>query len=183
MSTTPETSAKPVYANGASDPLTGAAIDELRAIGSPLVLAPDMSGPDAVNDNVLGTEGDNFILGSPGKDTMNGKGGNDRVTMREGQDTFIYDRPEGVTQFLDFNPQEDTIQVSAEGFGGGLQPGTLNPDAFATSGATTPNTRFVYDDGTGALSFDADGSGSGKAIQIGQFWPTNGVTSSDIQVI
>lgn len=183
MSTTPETSAKPVYANGASDPLTGAAIDEFRSIGFPVVLAPDMSGSDAVNDNVVGTKGDNFILGSPGKDTVNGKGGNDRVSMREGEDIFIFDRPQGVTQFLDFVPEEDTIQVSAKGFGGGLQPGTLSPDAFSPSGVTTKNTRFVYDDGTGALLFDADGSGSGKAIQFAQFWPTNGLTSSDIVVI
>jgi Ca2+-binding RTX toxin-like protein len=182
MTTTPETSTKPVYANGASDPLTGAAIDAFKAQGSPVVLAPDMSGPDAVN-NVVGTEGNNFILNSPGKDTVNGKGGNDTVTLREGQDTFVYDSPNGITQFLDFSPQEDTIQVSAQGFGGGLQAGELSPDAFATSGATTAKTRFVYDDGTGALSFDADGSGSGEAIQIGQFWPTNGVTSSDILVI
>jgi Ca2+-binding RTX toxin-like protein len=180
MATTPATSTG--YANGASDPLIGGAIDAFRAQGSPVVLAPNMSGPDAIN-NVVGTEGDNYILNSPGNDTVNGKGGNDTVTLREGEDTYVYDRPQGLTTFLDYDTAEDTIAVSAEGFGGGLQPGQLSPDAFATGDDLTQNTRFVYDQGSGALSFDADGSGSGQAIQIGQFWPINDLTSSDIVVI
>ncbi|MEH2389363.1 MAG: hypothetical protein V7K14_27080 [Nostoc sp.] len=54
------------------------------------------------------------------------------------------------------------IQVSAAGFGGGLSIGSLKTSQFTLgTSATTTNQRFIYDNITGGLYFDLDGSASG----------------------
>ena len=77
----------------------------------------------------------------------------------------------GVDTIPDFSG--DKIAISKSGFLGGLTGlGGSLPDAtwLVTSSAPTANTnahgQFLYNTSTGALSWDADGSGAGQAVQI-----------------
>jgi serralysin len=49
----------------------------------------------------------------------------------------------------------------------GLAAGALNPNAFRLgASAQDADDRILYDPATGALYFDADGSGAGAAVQF-----------------
>ena len=53
------------------------------------------------------------------------------------------------------------------------------------TGSELATTRFIYDATSGALSYDADGSGAGAAVQVAIIGTTShpNVAAADIQVI
>ncbi|QLE44367.1 calcium-binding protein [Nostoc sp. C052] len=113
--------------------------------------------------NISGTEYDDLIVGSNGNDILAGGNGNDSLIGGSGTDTFgFYNYNGGVDTIDDFNATNELIQVSAAGFGGGLLPGSLLASQFVIgTSATTSNQRFIYNNTTGGLFFDQDGSASG----------------------
>src|SRR5690606_17364020 len=68
---------------------------------------------------------------------------------------------------IDFDHVEDVIWLESSIFGE-MTPGALDAAAFFIigSGAMGEEDRILYDSATGALFFDADGSGSGEAVQF-----------------
>ncbi|MHC5828393.1 MAG: calcium-binding protein, partial [Nostoc sp.] len=94
---------------------------------------------------------------------LTGGFGNDTLYGGAGTDTFAFSSyKEGIDTIYDFNPTNELIQVSAAGFGGGLSTPSLKTSQFTIgTSATTSNQRFIYNDITGALFFDLDGSASG----------------------
>ena len=60
----------------------------------------------------------------------------------------------------------------------------LNADAFHI-GATAADAedRIIYNSGTGALSFDADGTGGGGAIKFAQLTAGLALTNADFVVV
>ncbi|QHG17565.1 calcium-binding protein [Nostoc sp. ATCC 53789] len=115
----------------------------------------------ANTDTILGSNGNDFLFGNDGNDLLTGGRGNDYLFGGEGTDTFAFNNyDEGVDSLYDFDPIAEVIQVSAAGFGGSLAESALLTSQFTIgSAATTDAQRFIYDNGTGALFFDQDGSG------------------------
>jgi Ca2+-binding RTX toxin-like protein len=113
--------------------------------------------------NILGTAYDDNIVGSNGNDRLSGNYGNDTLYGGDGTDTFAFNSfNEGIDTISDFNATNELIQVSAAGFGGGLSSGSLSASQFTLgTSATTIAQRFIYDNSTGELYFDRDGSASG----------------------
>jgi Ca2+-binding RTX toxin-like protein len=122
--------------------------------------------------------------------------GNDTLIGGAGNDTFVIDAGRysgmssgsrasaGIDTILDFSPADDTIQLGKEIFRN-LTQGFLNPDAFSSSGAATlASHRIIYDQTTGGLSYDADGSGLGGSVAFATLMtkPAN-VTAADFLVI
>ena len=95
-----------------------------------------------------------------GNNTFNGGFGNDILTGDNGTDTFVFNSyNEGFDIIYEFNATNELIQVSAAGFGGGLSIGSLSASQFTIgTSATAIAQRFIYDNITGALYFDQDGS-------------------------
>lgn len=127
-----------------------------------------LTGNDA--NNVLRGEGGNDALnGGLGNDTLIGGTGNDNLVGGAGADTFVFYSPsEGIDTILNFDGAEgDTIQISADGFGGGLSVGSLSVEQF-TIGATAidESDRLIYNSTTGGLFFDADGIGAMAQVQF-----------------
>ncbi|NEQ70285.1 MAG: calcium-binding protein [Symploca sp. SIO2D2] len=146
----------------------------------------DLLSGGAGSDRLWGNAGTDHLLGDAGNDQLVGGGGNDYLLGGTGADTFSFLSPNhGIDTIIDFNlAQGDRIQVSANGFGGGLTVGILDTDEFTIgSAATNASDRFIYNDTTGALFFDADGTGAQTQTQFAQLSTGLALTNSDIFVV
>ena len=120
-------------------------------------------------DTLIGKKGNDTLLGAEGNDRIVGGIGEDTLTGGDGADRFYRWRSNtGVDTITDFQVGGDLLCFSARGFGGDLVRGSLLAEEQFTLGsaATTDSQRFIYDDATGALFFDADGTGDSEQVQI-----------------
>jgi Ca2+-binding RTX toxin-like protein len=155
----------------------------MTLIGTP---GDDILTGGAGNDKLRGKQGNDTLVGNAGDDILIGGIGNDILTGGAGADRFFRWRSTtGIDTITDFQVGEDTLRVSARGFGGGLVKGAaIAADQFTLgSAASNSSDRFIYDQSTGALFFDADGTGSSEQIQIAQLSTGLAMTNSDIFVI
>ena len=84
----------------------------------------------------------------------------------------------------DFSVVDDIIQVAKAGFDGGLKRGTLKADQFVIgSSAQDRSDRFIYNQFTGALFFDVDGTGRSGPVQIAALSTGLAMTRNNIHVI
>jgi len=118
----------------------------------------------AYQDILIGDNGVNGLDGAAGNDILIGGNGADILTGGAGADSFRYLGGEtGLDRILDFTSGSDTIFIVGANFG---QTGTAT---FQTgTAATAANATFLYDTATGIVSYDADGSGAGAAVQLAQ---------------
>ena len=130
-----------------------------RATGDrPLKLAGNAFG-----QTLIGNHGDNTLLGGLGNDMLTGRGG---------RDTFVFDTapgPGNVDRITDFSHADDTIRLAKAIFSA-LSPGALAASAFKDLGVAgarvDADDRILYDHRSGALFYDADGSGAGGRVQV-----------------
>lgn len=149
------------------------------------------AGDDSVvggagNDSVVGGTGDDSVEGGTGNDVITGGEGSDSLSGGQGTDTFVIDtNPDAgnVDEITDFVPVDDTIKVDNNVFFKLTITGTLNSNNFATgSEAVDSNDFLVYDPNTGALDYDADGSGPGAPVEIALLGTGLSLTSADFTV-
>jgi serralysin len=147
---------------------------------------------DFVSTNFVlrGAGGNDTLTGGTGNDTLIGFAGADSLTGGTGADKFVFNNPnEGIDTITDFTLSDnDVINVSATGFGGGLTAGALAEAEFLSgAGANTATDslqRFIYDTTSGALFFDQDGDlGGFSAIQIATLSNSAGIGNTNIVVI
>lgn len=113
----------------------------------------------------IGNALSNTIVGNPYDNVLTGRGGNDTLLGQAGADTFVFDLAPAAGNadvIMDF-ATEDSFRLKGNLFG--LASGALRPDALVF-GATAQdsNDRIVYDQSTGRLWADHDGSGAGAAV-------------------
>ena len=123
----------------------------------------------STNPNGLSLQGNygfNTITGSSFNDRLNGNRGNDTLTGGAGADTFRFDSELNATTnrdtIIDFDPAEDRIQLENSVFTALTIPGPLAASQFLVgSSPTTANHRILYNNLTGTLTYDSNGTGSG----------------------
>ncbi|ODV39770.1 Alkaline phosphatase [Microcystis aeruginosa NIES-98] len=133
--------------------------------------------------NLSGRAGHDILIGSNASDMLVGGAGNDTITSGTGFDVIAYSlASEGQDTITDFNVFQDTLQVSAAGFGGGLIAGESIAAAQFVLGtvATTASHRFIFNKPTGQLFFDVDGNGSGAARLLATLTPNLNLTADNI---
>jgi Ca2+-binding RTX toxin-like protein len=138
------------------------------------------------NDTLIGGAGGDLLIGGAGNDTLVGGAGNDGLNGGAGADTFaFFSANQGTDTIADFNStQGDIIQISATGFSAGLTPGVLDSDQFIIgTAAVDGGDRIIYNDVTGALFFDPDGTGALGQVQFAQLSANPVLTSNDIVVV
>jgi hypothetical protein len=124
------------------------------------------------NDSLDGGAAADSLNGGGGKDTLAGGLGNDTLTGGKGKDFFLFDTKLGsknIDEITDFKVKDDTIQLDKDIFTKAGALGTLKANAFVsndTGQAEDKKDRVIYNEDSGKLSYDADGTGSGKAVQF-----------------
>ncbi len=142
------------------------------------------AGNNAANE-LIGNLGNDTLIGGLGDDTLNGGAGADVLTGGGGRDRFVFDSINtGVDRIVDFSVGEDVIQVSARAFRGLRANVAITPGQFHLGiRAMDANDRFIYNNRTGVLFFDADGSGAGQQVQIAQLSGGPNLTAANFNVI
>ncbi|MCL4067786.1 hypothetical protein M3484_14510 [Pseudomonas sp. GX19020] len=110
-----------------------------------------------------------MISGGAGNDTLFGREGNDTLIGGAGRDVFVFNTAPGVANadlISDFNIADDFIHLD-DAIYFSLTVGALDASRFAVgAAATTAAHRIVYNQSSGAIFYDADGSGAGEMVLI-----------------
>lgn len=177
------------YASATSPVQVDLAISGSQATGTEgqdtLISIENLLG-SVFNDTLFGDNLDNILKGAAGNDTLNGRGGddtligglgNDTLIGGAGADTFLFDGPFGrgnVDTVKDFTSGLDHIGFTSfalqiVGYGE-VPPGQLAPELFHIGErAANADHHLIYNQQTGVLYFDPDGTGPAAQVQIAQF--------------
>jgi len=128
---------------------------------------------------------DNDIVGSSGADTLSGALGDDTLTGGAGFDQFLFNAALGsgnVDTLVDFDRSDDVIWLKRSVFTTLGGAGTHLPSGEFRLGtkAVDSNDHILYDSASGALRYDADGSGAGAAVLFALLEPGTALTASDL---
>lgn len=135
------------------------------------------------SDNITGNESGNILDGSSGDDTLSaGEGddwliggkGADSLDGGSGFDTFVLTaRASSRDTIITFSAADDTLEIAAVDFGGGLLAGSsLLASQFvinATGKAGDADDRFILNLATGELVYDSNGDAQGGARIVATF--------------
>jgi hypothetical protein len=116
-----------------------------------------------VQDVILGLEGNDRLFGFDGDDTLKGGSGNDTLSGDFGADVFVFDTPldpaSNVDKIAEFD-EDDTISLASAVFSK-LSLGQLSSANFSEgTEAEDRDDYIVFDEGSGRLYYDPDGSGA-----------------------
>jgi Ca2+-binding RTX toxin-like protein len=143
------------------------------------------------NDTIFGQTGNDALYGGSGNDLLYGGAGSDFLVGGSGADAFVFaTRPagDGLTEMdaiFDF-AREDMIAID-----NGLYPalgtatGYLAAWAFkvvGTGGIVDGNDRIIYNQLTGVLSYDWNGSATGGRVALADLTGNPVLTAGDIYI-
>lgn len=137
-------------------------VENLTYIG-----AASFIGVGAADGNVItGGIADDQLNGMAGDDILIGRSGADLLQGGAGADQFRYNGGEtGLDRVLDFVSGQDKIVLSSTGF---VRTATVDFVQSGAPAASSVNSTFLYNVNNGIVSYDADGTGAGAAVQIAQ---------------
>jgi Ca2+-binding RTX toxin-like protein len=158
------------------------------AAGDKLYFIENVFGSDGA-DALTGNAGLNTLSGAAGSDLINGGLGNDVLTGGTGGDIFLFNTaPNSASNkdtITDFSAADDTIYFENAIFTQLTTTGFLNAALFKNLnlGAIDANDRIIYNDTTGALYYDSNGSAAGGASLIATLSGAPTITAADIFVL
>ena len=141
------------------------------------------------NLSLTGNSSGNVVRGNAGSNVINGGDGNDDLTGLGGQDSYLFNtalsEASNIDAITDFNVADDTIQLDDHIFSSSLTPGNSVAGSQFVIGAaaTDANHRIIYNDATGAVLYDSDGTGATAAIQFAQLSAGLALTNFDFLVV
>ena len=172
----------------------GQGLDEVRtSVSYVLTAGADVETLRTVDDNgvaaigLIGNANGNNIIGNNGANVLNGGSGNDSLAGRGGNDAFLFDTAldaaTNVDVIVDFSVADDTIRLDDAVFNV-FANGPLAAERFIVGAAAQDgNDNIIYDDTTGALLFDVDGTGAAAAVQFAQLSAGLALTNNDFLVV
>ena len=147
---------------------------------------------DLHNDKLYGGDGNDQLFGGPGNDALSGGAGNDILNggdpLGGTQDKFVFDTPldaaTNVDTITDFNSPDDIFWLDSTIFTTLTSGNVISPDQFCIyDGTLDGDDRIVYDQTSGEIMYDPDGSGIAGAIQFAQVTPGQAITYDDFLVL
>lgn len=141
-------------------------------------------------DILIGSAEDTFLLGNGGDDVLGGGLGNDTLIGGAGHDIFLFDTPLSTTankdRIGDFVPSQDLFHLDRDIFTSLFNQGRLSSELFcanASGCALDDNDYILYNTSSGALLYDADGSGQGDALQFATLTNKPEISANDFLVV
>ncbi|HEX2399438.1 MAG TPA: calcium-binding protein, partial [Mycobacterium sp.] len=133
---------------------------------------------NSLANRLTGNDAGNVLNGGPGNDTLIGGAGPDRFLFKNGLDAATT-----VDRVTDFDVVDDGIRLDNAVFTALTATGRLAATAFRV-GATAAKTthRIVYNPTTGALLYDADGTGPTAAVRFATLPAGLALTNANIVV-
>jgi|GEM_PF-1137814 len=140
--------------------------------------------------NLTGNEYSNAVLGNSGANIINGGLGTDYLYGFGGADSFVFNTTLGngnvdvIYGYDGIGTDGDDVILLDDAVFTGMTLGSLDPGAFvAGTAALDANDRIIYDTSTGALYFDADGSGAGAQVLFAVLDSSPALAAGDFTVI
>ncbi|MGB8814154.1 MAG: calcium-binding protein [Paracoccaceae bacterium] len=176
------------YFWGADDTLTGSADRDLMNGLNGNDQLSGLGGNDRLNggngnDTLDGGTGNDVLLGQAGNDHLTTSAGADALTGGAGADFFDFVSPSnGADRITDFTAGTDHITLASAAFA--FTAPLVDGESFiAGTAATTAAATLLYTAATGALSYDADGTGAGAAQLIATLTNHATLTAADFLLI
>lgn len=141
------------------------------------------------NSNIFafGNASQNTIKANEGNNTINGGLGNDILTGGYGNDIFVFNsklNSENLDTITDFVSGEDKIALDDAIFKKLNKLKELPVINFKQGTSAEAATDYIiYDNTTGKLYYDADGSGKGVAVQIAVIGNNPDLSASDFLIV
>ena len=179
--------------------ITSSGVVSVGGVGQVSVITGGING-SAGNDNINassassgqtinGNAGNDIIVGSAFADIITGGDGADTISLGFGNDRLVFNSLIGADTISDFGTSTaavagniDQVAISKAVFtalaaaaGGPLAATDFTSNATGLAGAATD--RLVYNTVTGALNYDADGTGTVAAVLVGTFTNATGANS------
>jgi Ca2+-binding RTX toxin-like protein len=157
-----------------------------RVNGTGNALANEVTG-NASNNMLAGLAAADVLDGGAGNDTLRGGAAIDALTGGTGVDRFCFDTRLGVDnvdRITDFLAADDVIELDRTVFAGIAVDGRLGAAAFHVGArAADAVDRIVYDQATGRIFYDADGSGAAAAVLFARVEAGTVLTNADFYAI
>jgi Ca2+-binding RTX toxin-like protein len=147
----------------------------------------DWIAGESGNDLINGGDGNDFVSGQEGRDEIQGGNGNDELWGGSANDSFVFNTAlnanSNVDRIMDFSVVEgDKILLDHNVFKA-LAMGNLSSAAFKVGAATSKAQHILYNQGTGELFYDADGSGYRAPIKFAVLTPGTAIDASLFLVV
>ena len=134
-----------------------------------------------------GNDAANALTGNGANNVLAGRGASDRLEGGAGRDAFLFDSAlagAGVDTILDFAAADDSIRLDRSFVTGFAETGTLRLAAFREGArAVDDSDRILYDEATGRIFYDADGSGAAAAILFAKVTPGTDLAAADFVIV
>lgn len=147
----------------------------------------------ATGSSLQGGGGSDSLFGGTGADTLDGGGGVDQLQGNGGNDVFLFGAAGDIPTLgdfdiiLDFTVGSDQIALAHTLFTALGSPGALSPDMFLSGAgvmaAADADDHLIYDSATGALYYDADGTGGSAAVQFATLTGTPALAAADFVLV
>jgi serralysin len=141
-------------------------------------------------DSLIGSDENNFLAGYDEDDLLAGGLGNDTLMGGQGRDIFLFNASLNKTGnkdiLRDFQSNQDLIHLDKDIFAALTDEGTLHSDLFCantTGTALDDNDSILYNTSSGALLYDADGSGEGVSVQFATLTNKPEISANDFLFI
>jgi Ca2+-binding RTX toxin-like protein len=156
------------------------------------VILSTIDNANVSQEAFYGLGGNDTILAGGGNDLLSGGLGNDRLSGGFGSDKFLFDTTlnskTNVDIITDFVPGIDRIELDDEifesfvGVTDQIAEGNLVKGGKGVK-ALDSNDYLIFNTTTGAFFYDADGNGSGAAIQFATLTGVSNVAHTDFWIV